>query len=114
MYEAVCYVFAHDGDLDQNTADLLIDKQKGQSPPPQQQEKVQQADEKINRFLNSRTPKEKIDLAKKYHRLKTDIYLQNISIFGRFWEFMSILDFAWYFLAIFGSLKIGSEMAKSA
>jgi len=74
---------------------------------------VQQADEQVKSFLNSRTPKEKIDLARQYHRLKTENYLQNISIFGRFKEFISILDFFWYFLAIVGSLKIGSEMAKS-
>jgi len=113
MYEAACYVFSHTGDLDQNIADLLIEKQKGQSPPPQQQESVQKADEQVKNFLNSRTPKEKNDLVRQYHRLKTENYLQNISILGRFLEFISLLDFFWYFLAIVGSLKIGSEMAKS-
>ena len=68
MYEAACYVFSHTGDLDQNTADLLIDKQKGHSPPPQQQENLQQADEQVKKFLNSRTPKEKNDLARQYQR----------------------------------------------
>ena len=114
MYKAVCCDFVHNGKLDQNTADLLIAKQKGQTPPPQQQENIQQADEQVRNFLNSRTPKGKIDLARQYHCLKTENYLNNISIIGRFREFISILDFVWYFLAIFVSKKISSELAKSA